>query len=183
MSNTYQQGPYQQPTFGNSPFPQEPSKSGSGCGWGVLIGCLGAVVLMVLLCAGIGIYIRNNVDKWVAGLVREGIVAVVRESEIPEQEKTEVIAQINRVVDAYKARKINQQDLEGIFEQLQESPVFVLISVWGIEQAYLEPSGLSAEEKEAGRLAVQRAMRGVTEKKISEAAISAAISPLKNRLG
>jgi hypothetical protein len=175
MSHPYQQTPYQQPAYGNAPFPQPPPKSGSGCGWGLLIGCLGAVVLVIVLCAGIGLYVRNNADKWIAGIVREGIVAVVRESEIPEAEKTEVIAQIDRVVDAYKARKINQQDLEGIFQQLQESPVFVLISVWGIEQAYLAPSGLTAEEKEAGRLVVQRAMRGVVEKKISQEAIGAVV--------
>ncbi|MCU0877982.1 MAG: hypothetical protein MUF06_09380 [Pirellulaceae bacterium] len=182
MSHPYQQTPYQQPPYGNAPFPQDRQKSGSGCGWGLLIGCLGAVVLAIVLCAGIGLYVRNNADKWIAGIVREGIVAVVRESEIPEAEKTEVIAQIDRVVDAYKARRINQQDLEGIFEQLQESPVFVLISVWGIEQAYLAPSGLTAEEKEAGRLVVQRSMRGVVEKKISQESLSAAI-PSNGQVG
>lgn len=178
MSHPYQQTPYQQP-YGNAPFPHPPPKSGSGCGWGLLIGCLGSVVLMIVLCAGVGLYVRNNADKWIAGIVREGIVAVVRESEIPAAEKTEVIAQIDRVVDAYKARKINQQDLEGIFQQLQESPVFVLISVWGIEQAYLAPSGLTAEEKEFGRLVVQRAMRGVVEKKVSQEAIGAAVPGTK----
>jgi hypothetical protein len=171
----YQQTPFSQPNYGNAPFPQQPPKSGSGCGWGLLIGCLGTVVLLVVLCAGIGFYVKNNADKWIAGVVREGIVAVINDSDIPGQEKTEVIAQIDRVVDAYKARTINQQDLEGIFSDLQESPVFVLISVWGIEQAYLTPSGLTAEEKEAGRLVVQRAMRGVAEKKISEEALTAAI--------
>jgi hypothetical protein len=170
MSNQfppYQQQPssYQQPQ--QPPFYQEPQKqSGSGCGWGLLIGCGGIVLVSVLACAGGVWYVQQNFDKWIVGLVREGIVAVIEGSEIPAGEKTEVVAQVDRVVDAYKARQINQQDMERLMEQLQESPVFMLMSLWGMEKHYLDPSGLADEEKAAGRRAFERALRAVYEKKI-----------------
>ncbi len=168
MSNQYP--PYQQqpqPYGQQPPFYQEPPKSsGSGCWMGLLLGCGGIVLVSVLACAGGVWYVQQNFDKWIVGLVREGIVAVIQESEIPDAEKSEVIAQVDRVVKAYKDRKINQQDMERLMEELQDSPVFTMIGVWGMEKQYLESSGLSDEEKQAGRRAFERALRGVYEKKI-----------------
>jgi hypothetical protein len=170
MSSQYP--PYQQPP----PFYQEPPKqSGSGCGWGLLIGCGGIVLVSVLVCAGGVWYVQQNFDKWIVGLLREGVVAMIQGSEIPAGEKTEVIAQVDRVVDAYKARKINQKDMERLMEELQESPVFSLIGVWGLEKQYLDRPGLSDEERQAGRRAFERALRGVYEKKIDESDLYAAL--------
>jgi hypothetical protein len=154
--------PGQQP-----PFYQEPPKaSGSGCWMGLLLGCGGIVLVSVLACAGGVWYVQQNADKWVMGLVREGIVGVIQESEIPDGQKSEVIAQVDRVVNAYKARQINLEDMERLFEELEDSPVFLLIDVWGMEKQYLDSSGLSDEEKQAGRRVFERAMRGVYEKKL-----------------
>jgi hypothetical protein len=151
------------------PFYQEPPRSsGGGCGLSLLIGCLGVFVVCVLLCAGSVWYVRQNADKWMAGMVREFIVATINGSEIPAQEKTEVIAQIDRVVEAYKKGQIKSEDLEPMMEKLQKSPAFLLISAWGLEKAYLDPSGLPAEEKEQGRRTIQRAFRGLCEQKITQ---------------
>jgi hypothetical protein len=180
MSNAFgppQQQPfYQQPQQPPAYLQQEPPKqSGSGCLWAGLIGCGGALLLSIVACVGIGYYIQQNVDKWVVGLVREGIVAVIEESELEAGEKTEVIAQVDRVVNAYKARKINQQDLERVMEELGESPVFLLLPVWGMEKQYFDQSGLTEDEKQAGRQAFARAYRGVFDEKISEESLQAVL--------
>jgi hypothetical protein len=164
MSNQF--APYEQKP---PPFYQEPPRSsGGGCGLSLLIGCLGVFVVCVLLCAGSVWYVRQNADKWMAGMFREFIVATINGSEIPAQEKTEVIAQIDRVVEAYKKGQIKSEDLEPMMEKLQKSPAFLLISAWGLEKAYLDPSGLPAEEKEQGRRTIQRAFRGLCEQKITQ---------------
>jgi hypothetical protein len=162
MSNQF--APYQQ----QAAFPQEPRQSGSGCLWGILIGCLGTVVVCGLLCAGAVWYVQNNAGKWVAGIARQAIVATINGSEIPDAEKTEVIAQVDRVINDYKAGKINEEDLTRLMEEFQSSPAFLLISAWGLEKAYLEPSGLPEEEKTQGRRTIQRAFRGLCEKKITQ---------------
>lgn len=189
MSNPYSQpspqplGPQYQPTqYGQPQFqpPQPPpQKSGCGCGLPILLGCLGVGVIGVLLCAGGVFYVQQNADKWVAGLGREVIVATINSSDIPAQEKTEVIAQVDRVVDAYKAREIDQQDLQRILEEFQDSPIFTMIGAWGAEKAYLDTSGLSDEEKTDGRRQIERALRGLLEKKITQDQFSAII-PQKN---
>jgi hypothetical protein len=171
MSNQF--APYEQQP---PPFYQEPPRSaGGGCGLTFLIGCFGMFVVGVLLCAGGVWYVRQNADKWVAAMVREVIVASINSSEIPAGEKTEVIAQIDRVVEAYKKGRIKPQDLEPMMKKLETSPAFLLIQTWGLEKAYLDPSGLPAEEKEAGRRTIERAFRGLCEQKITQQQFSGVV--------
>ena len=159
--------PYPQQQFAPQTYPPQPQpSSGGGCGMGLLIGCLGAVVLSVLLCAGGVWWISRNVSSLIATGIRTAIVAVVNESELEAQEKTQVIAQIDRVVDAYKAGKISNEQLEKLADELQDSPVFVLIQIYGTQAAYLQPSGLNDEEKAAGKRTFERVFRGIHEKKL-----------------
>ena len=156
-------------------YPEAPKSSGSGMGMGVLIGCLGVFLLCVVMCAGGVWYVQRNVDRWAMTFVREALVAVVNESKIPAQEKTEIVGQVDRVVNAYKARKISQEDLERVMEELQDSSAFSLIMLHGMGEEYLDDSGLSADEKTAGRRVFERAIRGVYEKKITEEQFHAAM--------
>jgi hypothetical protein len=186
MSSPFPQQPGspQQPAFGNQnlnqpyqsaygPPPQQ--QSGGGCGLYLLIGCLGVGVIAVLFCGGGVWWAAQNVDRLVATGVRQVIVALINDSELPDQEKDEVIAQVDRVVDAYKERKITDKELQKVFDELQRSPIFAIIGAWGMDKGFIEPSGLSADEKEVGRRTLQRAMRGVMEKKISDQAFQSAM--------
>jgi hypothetical protein len=147
-------------------MPQQ--SSGSGCWIGLLVGCLGAIVLSVVLC-GVGAWwVKNNVTQLIATVAREAIVAVINESELDPQEKTEVIAQVDRVVSAFKSGKLKPEEVEKLFEEMEDSPIFVLIQIYGVEKMYLEPSGLSAEEKQAGKRVFERVFRGIHEKKIAQ---------------
>ena len=181
MSSPYPQQPgfppkpgdFPQQSFG--PYGQPPKESGSGCGMPVLIGCGVTLIVCVALCVGGVWWVKNNFDRMVARMGREFFVAMVNESEIPEEEKKEVITQIDRLVTAYDQRKIDQQDLQRMIEKMENSPIFVLIGSWGLDQAYLVPSGLSDEEQTAGRVAIERAMRGVIDKKITQEQFNAAM--------
>ena len=72
----------------------------------MLIGCLGVVVVSASGLRGGIWYVQQNAGKWVAGIAREAIVATINASEIPAEEKTEVIAQVDRVVN--DTRRANQ---------------------------------------------------------------------------
>ena len=156
-------------------YPEPPKSSGSGIGAGLLIGCLGVFLLCVVMCAGGVWYVQRNVDRWAMTFVREALVAVVNESQIPAQEKTEIVGQVDRVVNAYKARKISQEDLERVMEELQDSSAFSLILLHGTGEQYLDDSGLSEDEKTAGRRVFERALRGIYEEKIAEEDFYAAL--------
>src|SRR5262249_51186867 len=109
------------------------------------------------------------------GIGREAIVSAINESDLPQTEKAEVVTQVDRVVNAYKERRINQADLERVFTELQNSPALKALTLWGIEDEYLTGTHLTADEIEQGRRTFQRAIRGVYEGKISDDAFYAAL--------
>jgi hypothetical protein len=78
-------------------------------------------------------------------------------------------------VTAYKEKKINQEDLEKIFTDMEESSAFIALSFYGIENDYLEGTDLSPKEIEQGKRSFQRAVRGLHEGKITEKDFLAAL--------
>lgn len=142
--------------------PAAPRSSGKGC----LIGCLIAMLVMVLLCGGISYWAYYQVPLMVATQMRDIIVQGIQESQLPEQDKAEVVRQVDRVVDAYKQGEIKGNDLMRVLQHIAESPVMGSFVLYAAEEKYIGPSGLSAEEKAAAKLTLQRILRGVVEGQI-----------------
>lgn len=163
MSTAAPQPQFAPPAY---PPPPPPRSSGSGCWLGIALGCLGIVVVSIVLCAGGVWWAKNNAGKLVANIARQAIVAGIEASELDAQEKKEVTAQIDRVVNAYASGKLTNDELQKLMQELEDSPVLMLIQIFGIEKTYLEPSGLTAEEKQAGKRTIQRVFRGIFDKKI-----------------
>jgi len=155
-----------QQSFGNPP----PAPRRSGPNWllaVILIG-LGFVTLGGVVVIGGAWYLATNLQSWVVGLGREAIVAAINDSELPQDEKAELIVQVDRIVTAYKEHKIDQADLQRVFEELQDSPPLKALALYGIEDEYLSGTELKPAEIEKGRRTFQRILRGIYEGKISE---------------
>jgi len=151
-----------------SPFDQPPRKSGMGGLVSLLFIGLGILLIGGAVCIGGVWYVASNIDRWLVGIGREAIVSMINDSELPEQEKKEVITQVDRVVTAYKERKITQADLERIMTELQDSPALLALELYGIEEEYLADTKLPEKEIEKGRRTFQRVLRGVYEGKITQ---------------
>jgi hypothetical protein len=120
-------------------------------------------------------YVASNLDRWLVGMGREALVSFVEESGLPPAEQDEVIAQIDRVVNAYRERKIDQSDLERILVELEDAPAMRVLALVGADEAYLSESGLNEQEQAAGRRTFQRVLRGVYEGKIEEESLYVAL--------
>jgi len=160
-----------------SPFDQQQPRRSSGMSWlfSLVLILFGFLTLGGVVCVAGVWYVASNVEGWLVSLGREAIVAVVNESELPAEEKQEVIAQVDRVAAAYKEKKINQQDLERFMTDLQEAPAMQALALYGIDEVYLSEANLPEAELAAARRTFQRAIRGVLEGKISEDALMAAL--------
>jgi len=134
-----------------------------------------AAVVLVALCGVGAYYVYTNLQEIGAKVAREAAVAVIEGLELPVEEKREVIAQIDRVVDEYRAGHITLQEVGSVFEELANSPLMGLIMVYAATEKYVEPSGLSDEEKEDAKRIFQRIARGLTEEKISGEDLEAAL--------
>ena len=141
---------------------------------GLVLVLFGFLTLGGVVCVAGVWYVASNVEGWIVTLGREAIVAGINESDLPQAEKAEVIAQVDRVATAYKEKKINQQDLEKFMTELQDAPAMQALALYGIDEAYLGESNLPEAELAAGRRTFQRAMRGVLEGKISQDTLLAA---------
>jgi hypothetical protein len=135
---------------------------------GLALVLLGFFVLGGIVVVGGVCYVAANLESWIVGLGREAIVAMINESEIPAEEKVEVITQVDRVVTAYKERKINQADLEKALNELGDAPAMKVLALYGMEDVILTNSGLPEDEIAAARRSYERALRGVYEGKFTE---------------
>lgn len=162
-------------------FPNDPPKSasGNGCLWALLIGGLGGIVIAALCCGIGGYYAVTNAKSLMADGLRSIAVNLIEDSELTEEDQQEVIAQVDRVVAAYKKGEIDEKDLEKILKEIQTSPLIPLAVVYGVEKQYLDKSGLTAEEKTDARKQLQRLIRGGIEKKIPESDVEALLAPLQ----
>jgi hypothetical protein len=162
-------------SFGPPLYPQPPRKSGLSWIVGLLLVGLGVLVLGGIVCVAGVCYVASNLDKWVVGIGREAIVAGINDSELPDTEKVEVITQVDRLVAAYKERKITQADLQRVFTELEDSPALKALALYGIENEFLTETSLTEKEVEQGRRVFQRALRAVYEGKISDEDVYAAL--------
>lgn len=172
---TQQQVPPSQ--FPTQPFPQQPQPyappRSNGSNWIFTLLLIGGGVLLigsVLVVAAVW-WAVSSLESLVVDLGREGMVAMVEESELPAAEKDEVTKQIDRVVAAYKAGQIDQSDLERLMTRLDESPAMAYIVWAGVDQFYLDELELPVEEEARARKAFQRALYGMSTGKIDEEAV------------
>lgn len=134
----------------------------------IVFGVIGLVV--VLICGGmIGLayYAASQAKTFVADASRKALTDMVEQSEMDEEDKQTVVAQIDRVTDDFKSGKITLEQVGNVMEELGRSPLFVLMMVRAAEEKYVKPSGLSEEEKAAATLTLERTARGVYEEKIA----------------
>ena len=162
----------------SSPMPQPPAStyvsppnsptagrdSGSGC----LIGCLIGFAVCVVLCGGVGIYVASQAKGWGVQIARQVVNPLVEESEISQEEKDAILEQFERVATAYEEGELTSEQLTEVVQDLVESKVWVLLVVKAIETKHLEPSGLTAQEKEAGRRSIDRVLRGAMDELITD---------------
>lgn len=167
--------------YGSPGFPNEPPKSasGSGCLWALLFGGIGFVVVVALVCGVGGYYAFKNAKSLAVDFARNVAVEVIKDSDLTDEDQQEVIAQVDRVVAAYKSGEIDEKDLEKILTEIQTSPLLPLAVVYGVEKQYLDKSGLTADEKADARKQLQRLIRGGIEKKIPQNDVEALMGPLQ----
>ena len=148
------------------PPPAAPKKS--NLGKGLLVGCLGIVVICAI-AIGIGVFWLYNSGKgFFTDAARDALVENIEQSELPGEQKERMVAQIDRLAEGFKEGEIDLERMAGVVERLAESPLFGMVLVYSAEALYVMPSGLSQQEKEEAHNILQRFAKGVIERRIPE---------------
>ena len=141
--------------------PEPRRRRGCGCGSCLLV-FLGLGLLSVLCCGIAGYLGVQRAPDW----AHDAIVAAVNDSDLDPEAKQEITAQMDRLLKEYKAGNVSGEQIGEALEEFAESPIMLLIMAYAAMESYVEPSGLSDDEKNEAKLAFQRVARGTFEKKV-----------------
>lgn len=150
----------------DSPPPTEYSQGGgskSGAKTGCIIVASGCLIMMLVL-AGIAIYVAMNWQNFATDMVSSGLKYTVNQSELPEDQKERIGSTIERVATDFKEGKIDGERLESVFDTV--GPLLGAIVGVTAVNTKIEQSGLSEEEKTDARMTIRRMVTGLLEEKI-----------------
>jgi hypothetical protein len=162
--STYQSMPYDPNVPPKpAPFAEPPPPSRKGCGcMSCAMGCLVVVLLLGVASFFAARYAFSRLPDW----SRAAIVSSIDGSDLPPAQKQRIVAQVDRVVDEYKAGRASLEQVQQVLQELTESPLFSLAIAYAATEKYIEPSGFAEDEKRDAKIAVQRVARGIFEKQI-----------------
>lgn len=151
-------------------------------GWkSCLTGCLIVCVILAVIAILIGVWIGRNVRNWTATGITEVVRQGMASSQLPAQEQQEIMVEVDRVSTAFRDGSMSFEQLGLLAEKFAESPLMTLVVATAIEQGYIAKSGLTAEEKAAGGITLNRFIRGALDDKIKEPGIDAAMAHVADR--
>jgi hypothetical protein len=145
----------------------------------IALGAITAVAVLVLAIGGW--YLYRNFTRLATQFAGAGVIELVEESGLDEQEKQAVKVQIQRVIDGARRGEISGPQLERIAQGLATSPVMAAIPVIAFRNVYLERSGLDAAQRAEVAESIQRVAHGVMQRRIEQAALDDLLSKIATR--
>lgn len=147
-----------------------------------LVGCLAVVGLLALIGIIAAVIIGPRLPGLLRGAGAEGFraagTALINETDLPADEKPEMVAHIDRVADGVKDGSIGLEQFGSLLEDLFTDPIFQVGIVYMIDEGYLKPSGLPEEEKAEGSKQLKRFAQGILEGSIAQDALNDAAAPI-----
>jgi hypothetical protein len=137
-------------------------KSQSGMASGLVV----TIIAIFVIFVAAGVYAVKNRQIWIAHGITAAMNAVINNSGIPSQEKSQVTEIIYQVNQGYLAGEISTAELGLIFEGMAKCPALVIGLAAQFEQSYVVPSGLSGAEKLSAGTNLNRLARGLSDGKI-----------------
>jgi hypothetical protein len=145
--------PSQKPMNSNGPINQ------SGMANALLI----AIIVILVIFVAAGVYAVKNRHIWIAHGITAAMNAVINNSGLPSQEKSQLTEIIHQINQGYLAGEITTAELGLIFEGMAKCPALTIGLVTQFEQSYVVPSDLSRAEKLAADIDLNRLARGLSE--------------------
>ncbi|RCS54355.1 hypothetical protein DTL42_04200 [Bremerella cremea] len=149
---------------------EDNTRSGGGGCTTIVIGCLVVCLVLAGIACGVGYYIyaTTNWNELVANVVEPEIKRIINETDLPEDQKEGMNAQVTRLADGYREGKITFVQLKQVGDSILKSPIISAIPVEVARVSYIDPSGLSDEEKANATKQLERVAHGMFEEKIDE---------------
>lgn len=141
-------------------------------------GCLIAVGVIFVILVGAGIFVATQWKNWAATGITAMSEAMVQQAPLPQDQKDQILTSMKGVADDFKAGKITTEQLGSVMKEVAEGPILPASIVMAVDSAYLKPSGLPQEEKDAGKRTIDRFARGIYERKFTDEEVHKVLEPV-----
>jgi hypothetical protein len=145
---------------------EQKSTSGFGCAHAIAIGCLGILLLVVV----VGVVAYYKMGDWVrsggAAIVNLVAEEALKDLDIPAAEREAAMEEVRAFSQKVKDGEVSVQEITSVAEHFAKGPAFAAIMARGFEVKYLAVSELPEEEKAEGRKTLSRFSHGVSQKQI-----------------
>ena len=145
---------------------------------GFASGCLIAIIVVILIVVGAGIYVVKNFKVWAAEGIAVAMSLIIEESDLPEKEKSEIVEILDVVKQEYLSGNITLEDLGHILEAMPSCPAFAMGIVIQFDASYVKTSNLSEVEKSEATRALNRFAQGLSSGLIGWGEIESIIEPI-----
>lgn len=162
----------------------DPGRKQPLSGFGIAtMGC-GAVIVGLLIVAGLGAWwVNNNYKTLGAEVAVSAMKDGLQELDIPADQRQRIHDRIDNVGKKYKDGELEMEQLAVIFARLAESPLLSAGASLFFKSAYLQHSGLSDEDKQSGEATIQRFARGIIDESIPRETTEAALNLISDSDG
>jgi nucleotide-binding universal stress UspA family protein len=169
--------------FEIEPQEEESDQDRGGCSGGCLKGCFILLLVVVGVIAVLTFVVYQNARNWGASFGEWMIEQSLAASNLPDQEQDEIRAELARPFDGVRDGSLSGEKIGELVETFADSPLMPSLAVTVVDAQYFDESGLAPEEKEQGRLALRRFVRGIIDEKIGDNEIDAVISHVATKEG
>lgn len=144
--------------------PQYAEPRSGGC----LKGCLIIFVIFLVIAIIVSVFVFMYWQPIGANIMNQMFSQQIDASNLPEQEKEESKAEVKRFTDAFAEGKISMSGFENGMEALVQSPIMPVIISSAMEAKYLQTSGLGEDEKNEGKVTINRFANAMVEHKVDQ---------------
>jgi len=144
----------------------------------ILVGCLIALGIAIILAIIATVFVMNSWRGWVSGGIKQGLTAVLDETEIEQIEKDEINAHIDTLMTRFVDKDISTEDLFLITAEIFEGPLLPMGIVEASYAGYFEDSELDDETKADAKVQLGRLAYGIYAEDISMDDLDAILAPI-----
>lgn len=144
----------------------------------LVIGCLGFLLLCVIFCA-VGGYLVVTNARSIAGSAATSIArSAVNDLPLPNDQKTRINAQINRVADEFKAKRLTIEQVGAVLQQIVQSPEMLAGGMYYSVKNHIAKSAFDEAAKNDAYTTMMRLVSGFLDGKIDEGELRSVTAPL-----
>ncbi len=149
----------------------------------VLIGCLIALGIAIILLIVSVVFVMNSWRGWVSGGIKQGLTAVLDETQIEQIEKDEINAHIETLMTRFVDKDITTEDLFLITAEIFEGPLLPMGIVEASYESYFADSELDDEAKADAKVQLGRLAYGIYAEDISIDDLETILTPIEAPAG